>query len=101
MYQASGKDELQTVNTGKNCRVVPEVELSYDEAKLLYWLRQRNIGEFIITIRKVDWDKFKKQLVLKDGQIIYSGTGETVDGVTMLNRQSEHKSSHHKREEVN
>lgn len=101
MDKASRTDPLQAVNKGKDSRVVPEIELGYDEVKLLYWLRQRNIGEFIITIRKVDWDKFKKQLVLKDGQVIYPGTGEAVDGVTLLDQPSEHESSHHKRGEVN
>ena len=75
-----------TPETGKE--LLPEI--TYDEAKLLYWLRQRNLGEYVITTTTVAWDEFKNKLVKKDGQIIYPGTGEAVDGVFLSACPAEH-----------
>ncbi|HEY9059305.1 MULTISPECIES: hypothetical protein [Oscillospiraceae] len=65
-------------------------EIAYDEARLLYWLRQRNLGEYVITTTRVAWDEFKSKLVQKDGRLIYPGTGEAVDGVTLAACPAEH-----------
>jgi hypothetical protein len=67
-------------------------EIAYDESKLLYWLRQRNLGEYVITTTRVAWDEFKSKLVQKDGRLIYPDTGEVVDGVTLSNCQVEQQS---------
>lgn len=82
---------------GTQAETVSIPELAYDEARLLYWLRQRNLGQFVITTTKVIWEEFRSHLGLKDGQVVYLATGEPVDGVTQAYCQTGKQGSQKRR----
>lgn len=73
-HKVTKTKETYTLPSGVLKLKLPGLENERDEEKLLYWLHQRNIGEF------------KKRLTIKNGQAVDTETGEIVEGITVAER---------------
>lgn len=68
--------------------VAPEIKR--DDAKLLEWIEQNRLHEYIVTTQKPNWAEFKKMLVFDNGKAI-TADGEIIDGIEAIEREPEFK----------
>ena len=60
---------------------LPKQNMVKDDAKLLEYLKENEMTEYIKTEEKPVWSEFKKTLSIVDGNVIDISTGEIVEAV--------------------
>jgi Bacteriophage Mu Gam like protein. len=66
----------------------PAPEFKRDEDKLLQWLKERNMTEYVKVKESPDWAEFKKSIKIVGDKVV-DENGEIVDGITIVERPAE------------
>lgn len=77
----------ETINlpSGTLKRKFPAPKLLRDDDKLLVWLKERNLKEFVNVEESPDWGNLKKKLIVSGGNVA-DENGEIVDGIIVLDQ---------------
>ena len=59
------------------------VKYTRDDAAIIKWIQDNQRNEFLKVKLSPDWENLKKQTTVHDGVVIFSETGEVVEGVTV------------------
>ncbi|ABN53666.1 MAG TPA: hypothetical protein DEF39_11450 [Hungateiclostridium thermocellum] len=61
-------------------------EFCRDDEKLVNWLKQNGMTEFVKVIEKPEWNELKKKVKVIGNSVVYEETGEVIDGITVQER---------------
>jgi len=65
---------------------VQQPEYIRDDEKLLSWLKQNGMNEFVKIIEKPEWGQLKKKVQIAGKMVVFKDTGEVIEGVTAQER---------------
>jgi len=77
--------EIIDLPSGTLKRKFPAPKLLRDDDKLLVWLKERNLKEFVNVEESPDWGNLKKKLIVSGGNVA-DENGEIVDGIIVLDQ---------------
>jgi len=77
--------EVLELPTGTLRRKYPAPEFVRDDEKLLNWLKERNLNEYVKVKEYPDWANLKKVIKVA-GEQVMDEKGEIVDGVRVVER---------------
>lgn len=77
--------EVLELPSGTLRRKYPAPEFVRDDEKLLNWLKERGISEYVKIKETPDWANFKKTIRVTGEQVV-DENGEIVDGVRVVER---------------
>ena len=77
--------EVLELPTGTLRRKYPAPEFVRDDEKLLNWLKERGMSEYVKIKETPDWANFKKTIRVTGEQVV-DENGEIVDGVRVVER---------------
>lgn len=80
-HKATKTQETYKLLSGSLVFKLPKQNLVKDDAKLLNYLHENGMEEYIKTEEKPIWAEFKKTLSVVDGKVIDTSTGEVVEAV--------------------
>ena len=77
--------EVYKLPSGTLRRKYPKPEFKRDEDKLLQWLKDRQMSEYIKIKESPDWANLKKMVQIAGDKVV-DEDGEIIDGVTIVDR---------------
>ena len=77
--------EVYKLPSGTLRRKYPRPELKRDEGKLVTWLKERNMNEYVKVKETVDWANLKKTIKVAGNKVV-DDNGEVVEGITVVER---------------
>lgn len=77
--------EIIDLPSGTLKRKFPSPKFLRDDDKLLVWLKERSLKEFVKVEESLDWGNFKKKLIVSGGNVV-DENGEIVDGIIVLDQ---------------
>lgn len=77
--------EVYKLPSGTLRRKYPKPEFERDEDKLIAWLKERNMNDYIKVKETVDWANLKKSIKVAGNKVV-DDNGEVVEGVTVVER---------------
>jgi len=77
--------EVYKLPSGTLRRKYPKPEFKRDEDKLVAWLKERNMNDYIKVKETVDWANLKKSINVVGNKVI-DENGEVVEGITVVER---------------
>ena len=80
-HKATKTQETYKLLSGSLVFKLPKQNLVKDDTKLLNYLHENGMEEYIKTEEKPIWAEFKKTLSIVDGKVIDTSTGEVVEAV--------------------
>lgn len=80
-HKATKTQETYKLLSGSLVFKLPKQNMVKDDAKLLKYLHENGMEEYIKTEEKPAWAEFKKTLSIVDGKVIDTSTGEVVEAV--------------------
>jgi len=78
--------EVYKLPSGTLRRKYPGPQFKRDDEKLVKWLKERQMNEYIKVKESPDWSNLKKALKLTKGNVLVDENGEIVDGVLVVER---------------
>lgn len=80
-HKATKTQETYKLLSGSLVFKLPKQTMVKDDAKLLKYLHENGMEEYIKTEEKPKWGDFKKTLTIVDGKVIDTVSGEVVEAV--------------------
>lgn len=77
--------EIYNLPSGTLRRKFLSPEIKRDEGKIIEWLKERNMKEYVKTKETLDWAELKKKIRIQ-GQYVVDENGEIIDGVEVIER---------------
>lgn len=78
--------EKYRLPSGEIIKKYPSPEFKRDESRLLKWLDDNDLREYSEIKITPKWGELKKVTQVVNGQVIYTETGEIVEGVELIER---------------
>lgn len=78
--------EVYKLPSGTLRRKYPGPQFKRDDDKLIKWLKDRQMNEYIKVKESPDWSNLKKALKLTKDNVLVDENGEIVDGVLVVER---------------
>lgn len=84
-HKKSKTMETYKLLSGRLVKKIGKVKAEYDQEKLVSWLKERNMTEYIKTKETPAWGEFSKSLDISTGTVaVMPDTGEVVDCVKVI-----------------
>lgn len=81
-HKTTKTTEKYVLLTGALVRKKGGIEYKRDDEKMLSWLNNNHLDQFIKTKMDVDWKELKTRTsISEDGAVVFDDTGEIIDGV--------------------
>ena len=77
--------EVYKLPSGTLRRKYPKPEFKRDEDKLVAWLKEHNINDYIKVKETADWANLKKAIQVVGDKVV-DENGEVVEGITVVDR---------------
>ncbi|MBU5439468.1 host-nuclease inhibitor Gam family protein [Tissierella sp. MSJ-40] len=78
--------EKYRLPSGEIVKKYPGPEFKRDIDKLLGWIENNKLNDYVEVKKSPKWSELKKQTKVVNGQVIFSDTGEIVEGVEVIER---------------
>lgn len=78
--------EVYKLPSGTLRRKYPGPQFKRDDDKLIKWLKDRQMNEYIKVKESPDWSNLKKALKLTKDNVLVDENGEVVEGITVIER---------------
>ena len=89
-HKVTKTQESYQLPSGKLVLKAMEPEYRRDEDALIGWLKTGHMDEYLDVKTAVRWGDLKKgTTVLPDGKVVWTETGEVIDGVNAVSRPAE------------
>lgn len=80
-HKSTKTQETYKLLSGSLIFKLPKQNMVKDDTKLLEYLKENKMTEYIKTEEKPVWNEFKKTLSIVDGKVVDTSTGEVVEAV--------------------
>lgn len=78
--------EKYRLPSGEIIKKYQSPEYKRDEDKLLSWIENNKLNNFVEVKKSAKWSELKKATKIVGEQVVFNDTGEVVDGVELINR---------------
>lgn len=78
--------EKYRLPSGEIIKKYPSPKLERKEQDLLNWIKNSGMSEYIETKEAAKWGELKKKTIINGSTVVFTETGEVIDGVVAVER---------------